>query len=675
MARHDAVLIRVSTDEQEYQGQIDNVRRMLSARHVQILDIHWFVYTVSRRKVSNHPRFKEFIAQVEAGEIGTAYVESRDRFGHTDPYDYFKIITTLCENESGLISLRDDKDLTERSMIADVEAVFNTASNDAKIREAAYQSLRTRANSFQTTGSWPTGPHPFGYGKRCFSAGGQLQWEWQPISRTLGITSDFNSSGVRRKRNDEPAKLPRKERTDIIKLVPSDNKKFVKAVQRAFDFYVRAGLSRRRISQQLNADGLTFYNQPFSHSYVTQILDNPAYAGDTHFGKTQPGELCTFDAQGSMTELKRTSKNGNSKVKKRTAEERIVKQNTHDALIDRDTWDAAQAKLASERSRTSFAPRNPAYYLKPLFVCGHCGKNLTGRIENQGKVVYVCSTYIKGRTGGYSVQCGYHRISHKIAQQLLFDKIDELGLRYDFQASDGVRNSLVAQIRSLEYESDDLREQYWNSIKQGTTILVDYFKETYQLDQRQLKLVEMAGMRFYRIGKLRQLRTQEIPIEFDKFKNAIKVAEKAAVSEAVKKLAELNQEHEAYTKAWVKATDKQKAVIQKELVKLEADIDEWKPRTITMSERLHEIHKAENERSAQRNKLIAEWPQLDCREKGEAMRRLFKTIKLYWKAIWHPNEESTTRQRKTERKGRFSYELLTDKIEWNLEKSTLVGSW
>jgi DNA invertase Pin-like site-specific DNA recombinase len=95
MVRHEAVLIRVSTDEQEHQGQIDNVRNMLTARDVEVPEQYWFTYTASRSKVSTSPEFQRFMAQVEADEISIAYVESRDRFGQTDPGEYFGIIAKL----------------------------------------------------------------------------------------------------------------------------------------------------------------------------------------------------------------------------------------------------------------------------------------------------------------------------------------------------------------------------------------------------------------------------------------------------------------------------------------------------------------------------------------------------------------------------------------------------
>ena len=193
-------------------------------------------------------------------------------------------------------------------------------------------------------------------------------------------------------------------------------------MQLVFDLYARVGLSRRKISQHLNKQGRTFYDKPFSHTLITQMLRNAAYVGDTHFGKTQTGELHSFNVEGLVVELKR-----NSGKHRRDIAERMVKTNTHKGLISRDVWNATQKKLEDEESRTSFAPRNPAYYLKQIFVCGHCGKNMSGRTEinpttKERRVVYVCQSWMQGKANGQDVPCGHHRITHADAETLLLER-------------------------------------------------------------------------------------------------------------------------------------------------------------------------------------------------------------------------------------------------------------
>src|SRR5262249_55143803 len=107
----------------------------------------------------------------------------------------------------------------------------------------------------------------------------------------------------------------------------------------------------------------------------------------------------------------------------------------------------------------------------------------------------------------------------------------------------------------------------------------------------------------------------KVPVDLAELRRGVKEAEETAVEEARKQLAELEGEHAAYTKAWVKATsDLQQNVLKTEMDRLEAEISAWKPRTVPLSERVKVLFAAEAEREAERQKLLAEWPTLENRE-------------------------------------------------------------
>jgi hypothetical protein len=150
-------------------------------------------------------------------------------------------------------------------------------------------------------------------------------------------------------------------------------------------------------------------------------------------------------------------------------------------------------------------------------------------------------------------------------------------------------------------------------------------------------------------------------------------AEQVTVREAKAKLAELEREHKELTLAWAKATEMQQAVLQVEVDRLEAEIREWRPRTIPLSERIATLTAAETERAAERQKLLAEWPELECREKGEALKRIFKSVTLYWRAEFHPPKPG--RARKTARQGRWRHVLEPERTEWVFVKADLDTSW
>jgi DNA invertase Pin-like site-specific DNA recombinase len=184
--RVDAVFIRKSTQGQDEEGQKANVRNMLKERGVYVPDAHWFVGTVGRRKVRRNPDFARLMELVEADRIGTVYVESQDRWGTGDRPELFSLLGTLREHDTRLYDLRAGKDLTEKDLATEMLAFVNSIKSEKELQDIAFRSLRTRVNNFRDTGSWPTGSHPYGYGKECRAADGKLLWVWQPVNRSRG---------------------------------------------------------------------------------------------------------------------------------------------------------------------------------------------------------------------------------------------------------------------------------------------------------------------------------------------------------------------------------------------------------------------------------------------------------------------------------------------------------
>jgi len=679
--RHDAVFICKSTEDQSEKGQTGNVRTMLDGIGITVPDEFWFVGTVGRRKVRSNAEFSRLMKLVESDQIGTVYIESQDRWGTADRPELFNLLGTLRDHQTRLYDLRDKKDLTERDLATEMLAFINSVKSEQELKDISYRSLRTRVNNFKETGSWPTGPQPFGYAKACRAADGTLLWVWQPVSRTRGqmYYPDDNDEGKLKPSGPPDAKITRKQKEQRIVLVPSNTASFIKAVQIVFDLFTRVGLSRRQISARLNAEGYRFYAGPFTHSLVTQILTNPAYVGDIHFGKTQTGELHTFDEAGKVVSLAADHKKS-AGTRVRDVARQIVKQDTHEPLIDRKTWNLAQKKMAAERRRTSYAPRNPAYYLKQILVCGHCGKGMAGRTETQPRskkktVVYICSTYVAGRCGGHEVECGAHRITHDDAERLLLEKIKELDLHYDELASASARSNLDVTLKNLGHKDDEAQLQWDNWVREGTNALVEYSKTSFQLGAAEIKRVETAAKSIYQFGKLVGQRRTALPLSLTELKNAICEAERGAVATAKTRITDLDEEHRSLTLAWAKASERQQNVLKEELDRIESELQEWEPRGIPISEHLRQIHVAEDERQAERRKLLDEWPTLESREKGEALRRLFNTVALYWDREFVPARSTPSHSRKTDRPGRYRYTLRRDLIEWDFPSLDMGGSW
>jgi hypothetical protein len=674
MSKIDVVFIRKSSARQDEQGQIGNVQNMLREQKVTVPEKNWFVGTVSRRKVRQNSDFQKLWDLVESDQVGTVYIESQDRWGSADRKELFHLLYILEQHSTRLFDLRAKKDMTESDFATEMLTIVGSLKSEKELQDISYRSLRTRVNQFRECGSWPTGTHPFGYGKACYQ-GDDLLWTWQPISRAIGQVFFNTKDGLQAGPNNVP--IPRKTKGQYIYLLVSNNKEHVESVRMIFDLYARQALSRRQISAQLNKAGRKHYSKPFSHTLVTALLKNPAYTGDTHFGKTQTGELHTFSNDGIVVELKKK----NPKLKRRKKEDRIIREDTHEALIDKKTWQLAQTKLDDEAKRNGFAPRNPAYYLRHLFVCGHCGKNMTARSERNKEtgakhVVYVCSTYIQGRCGGHAVQCGYQSITHHDAEQLLFDKCKEMDIVFDPEQSTTARQDMKNRLAHIGHDSDEAWEEWGRHIAEGMNALVDYLTDFCPMTDKEITILTELAVKFYEAHSLNESDFASCRITLDEFWEAVLKVEGKTTTEAKKESLQVEQEHKQITLAWAKATEGMQAVLREELERLEGRREELRPKTILLTERIGKLQRAEQDRKIEIGELLTAYPKMEAREKGEAFRRLFKTVTLFWDKTFHARKPGTKYYKhKTERTGRWKYTLKRAAIKWVFEESKLASSW
>ncbi|ADB16920.1 Recombinase [Pirellula staleyi DSM 6068] len=679
-SRFDVVFIRKSTQSQDVTGQIANVENMLAEKSLVIPKERWFVCTVTRAKVRSNPDFQKLMELISEGRVGTVYIESQDRWGTGHLRELYILLELLSEHGTGLYDLRGKLDLTEEDDLTEMQTFLGGIRSKKERKDISYRSLRTRLNNFRETGTWPTGTHPFGYGKRCYSPSGKILWEWQPVSRSRGQVFYPSKSGKKLIAGQENVRIPSKGKLDKSAssrdrtvLVPSNNKEFVKTVRLVFELFTRVGLSRRKIAQYLNRENRKFYNKEFTYSFVTQILGNPAYVGDTHFGKSQTGELNTFNSDGLIVPLKRRAESS-----RRAVSERIIKKDTHAGLIDRKTWDLAQKKLESGENRSSFSPRNPNYYLKQIFVCGHCGSNMTGRTDPKTKkVLYVCSSYVNSRVNGTEMKCGFNTIAHDYAEQLLLNKLKEMGVGSKVSEGTMIRGGLderLAQLGHADEESSKLWSQYFS---EGLKAFAVYITESFPDldDYKEIQRLKKLAASFYFKEDVDCFSFARLPIKnIRQLREAIIAAEGTIVGKAMEKLSKLKREHEYCTEKWLRMTELQEPIIRRKIDRLESQIEEWEPRTVSLSKRLKILCEAETERQAERDKLIDEWPRLQARERGEALRQIFNTVKLFWNREFHAAREIPDRPRKTDRPGRFKYTLDCARIEWGFATTDLNGS-
>jgi hypothetical protein len=156
----------------------------------------------------------------------------------------------------------------------------------------------------------------------------------------------------------------------------------VQVVQRIYHEYINELRSLREIAARLNRDGIPSPNRRgWCYNTVAEIIANPAYVGDYARERNTCGKYST---------IRKASVVPSDGKRKRPREEWTVEPDHHEALIDRDTYNAAQAILGrgrQERSRRQ-KDREPALFTCRL-RCGKCGALL---YAVTGRRLYECST-------------------------------------------------------------------------------------------------------------------------------------------------------------------------------------------------------------------------------------------------------------------------------------------
>jgi DNA invertase Pin-like site-specific DNA recombinase len=147
----------------------------------------------------------------------------------------------------------------------------------------------------------------------------------------------------------------------------------VRVVRRIFREYTEEGHSLHEIAALLNQEGFVSPGgriDGWRWDTVKVILQNPAYTGDYNGCRFGYGKYHTI-RRGRITK-------GEGRTKRRQ-EDWIVRRDTHEAIIDRETFARAQAILSRGRKgRSPYKPEENPYLLSCLLRCGRCGSVMHG---------------------------------------------------------------------------------------------------------------------------------------------------------------------------------------------------------------------------------------------------------------------------------------------------------
>ena len=200
-------------------------------------------------------------------------------------------------------------------------------------------------------------------------------------------------------------------------------------------------------------------------STVRRLLTSPVYIGTVSYAK-------------------RGMRSG--RLRRNRRDHWIVTENVHEAIIDREDFDAAQAGLARNRGPKTWPDASP-HLLCGLVRCGKCGGGMTG-ITNRNKArgsvnrYYRCSGHIqKGSTFCTGVSYRADELEQAVVSQLVGFDADTL--RRELK---DCQKRLVSQVRPLakrlgrlkaEFEKFRERERRLLELYEAGAIEIGVFKQ------------------------------------------------------------------------------------------------------------------------------------------------------------------------------------------------------
>lgn len=434
--KYTALYERLSRDD-EMQGEsnsIVNQKRYLEeyAQAQGFKNIRHFTDDGYSGTNFKRPGFQEMIAAIEAGEIDVVCVKDLSRFGR----DYLKVgfYTEIMFPEKGVRFIAINNSVDSANPMENDFTPFLNIMNEWYAKDTS-NKIRAIFRSRMQDGKRCSGAIPYGYKRD---------------------PEDKNHLLI-----DEEA---------------------AKVVRRIYQMVID-GMGSQAIANQLTADNVLIpsayleqseHGESRNHSYhdpcrwnctaVSYILDKQEYMGHTVLGKT----ICE-----------------NFKTKKRRKarpDELIIFENTHEPIIDAETWHLVQ-KLR-RRTRRKLANGSYSHRLSGLVYCADCGKRLSysspqSQHRPDGKTYdadssFRCPTY-KSMYG----ECTMHYIKSSTLDKLVDEAVRKIA-RYILRNE----QAFLEQVRVLtsadqkKTQSEDKKELV--NIKKRIAELDNYIKRLYE---------------------------------------------------------------------------------------------------------------------------------------------------------------------------------------------------
>lgn len=256
------------------------------------------------------------------------------------------------------------------------------------------------------------------------------------------------------------------------------------------------GKSILGIATQLNSEGIL---TPRDYWYKLKGEPNPRKLSHKWSDVTVRGILSNEAYLGNMIQ----NKTGhisykNKKIVMRPEEDRIRVDNTHEPIIDRETWDRVQALFQKKVTFRNNAMGIP-YLFSGLLECADCGCRLKGVRDSRRKAsdpsqlwsAYKCGTYSNGGVGA----CTTHYITEEAHIELLKQDI-QIHAEQILLDEEKVRRDLLSRkTQEIDYEGVAKRQRLKDASKRMAEL--DQIIENLYEDRVTRKISEDVFDRFF----------------------------------------------------------------------------------------------------------------------------------------------------------------------------------
>lgn len=427
---HWALYIRLSREdgdkaeslsvEHQRMKLIDYAEKTLGTKEYELyIDDGWTGTNFQR------PAFQRLLADIEKKQVLGVIVKDLSRLGRDNPKSSYYVHEYFPEHRVRLIAIDDhvDKDYydldTSEDMMIDVKNMFN-GFYPRDISNKVRSTFRTKQHAGKFIGAFAS----YGYKKD---------------------STDHNQLVV-----DEPA---------------------AEVVRRIFSMYL-LGLGQNTIAKKLNEEQVpcpSEYKKMQGMKYRNgNRLESTAYWTYSSIRNILRNEIYT----GVMVQNKSFRQVCKNKAIKLPKEKWIIVPDTHEAIIDRDTFEKVRQLLGQNTRQTNL--KQNVHIFAGLIKCGDCNRAMA-KIKRQGKVTFVCGSYNRYGTS----QCSSHYIREEVLNQIILDDLNRI-LSYIKSLEDIVqieeKGKLAKKVKQ-EDEVQRLHREMENYTKKKKRAYEDYAED------------------------------------------------------------------------------------------------------------------------------------------------------------------------------------------------------